>query len=317
MDPAEEKYARKSLKNFRKRFPNEKACLRVFPAICRCCGKRHDRKIINTRVFTCTRCNAETWRTAGTFFRRLRRLMPAFALIWLHEDHAVMSINKFKEYFDLSYDSAWNLFNKFEALLENEFDKQQVIELIAAVFIPVTTKRSTLSFSGKRASFEEEEVKIEPEEFEKMDDDQRTVSALLKPQPTDYDTLFEMSGLSVDKFTAALMALELNGVATEHFGSRFSLTKTNPMMLVGSQESMIIEHFFDHVTRNFHGISRKYLQRKLVAFGSRFALLKWSGGTLLKTCLQSPPSRLDQRNYKSPRMVRVPLPFWATIRAAA
>ena len=50
--------------------------------------------------------------------------MPTFARIWLHEDRAVLSINKFAELFDVAYDTAWKVEAKAaKLLLKKEMDK--------------------------------------------------------------------------------------------------------------------------------------------------------------------------------------------------
>ncbi len=232
--------------------------------------------------------------------------MPTLAWIWLHEDRAVLSINKFAELFDLAYATAWKIEARLQAVLEKEMDKHDVIELITTVFNPIILKRSIDSTAREHPNYEEDDEQPELQEQENLDEDQRIVCAFLTPQPIEFDNLFKVSGLPIGKFSAALACLELEGVATRHTGSKFSLTKTNPTLLIGNEENEILRQFYAFV-KNFHGISRKYLQRYLAAFWAKIGLNRWSKGTLLKSCMKY--RRLSYGeilDYNSPKMLRIP-----------
>ncbi len=285
----EEAFAYESLQNFLSKFPNEEACLKLFPAVCKACGHKKRSVAPSERVFECSKCKTKTWRTAGTYFHKLRRLMPTFAWIWIREDRAVLSINKFAELFALAYATAWKIEARLQAVLEKEMDQHDVFELVTTVFNPVIRKRSTVSTAREHPDYEEEEdddEQTELHEQENLDEDQQAVCALLKPQPVEFDNLFQASGMPIGRFSAALTCLELEGIATRHVGTKFSLTKTNPMLLIGTQEKEVLGQFYAYV-KNFHGISRKYLQRYLAAFWTKVGLSRWSKGTLLNSCMKS------------------------------
>jgi len=302
---SEESFAYQSLQNFLLKFPNEEACLSVFPAVCKACGRKSKS---TERVFECSKCKTKTSRTAGTYFHGLRKLLPTFAWIWLHEDRAVLSINKFAELFRVRYATAWKINAKMQAVLEKEMDKHDVFELVSTVFNQVICKRSGLSTGGEHPSYEEEDEQPDIEDLEDLDEDQQALCAVLTTQPIVFDDLLQTSGLPIAKFAAALASIELEGIATRHAGNKFSLTKKDPVLLIGSQEKEVLQQFFRYV-KNFHRISRKYLQRYLASFWTRSGRNRWSKGTLLNSCMKF--RRLSYAEilaYNSPKMLRIPCP---------
>lgn len=303
---SEEAFAYQSLQNFLSKFPNEEACLKLFPAICKACGHNNRAVDPSARVIDCSKCKTKTWRTAGTYFQGLRRLMPTLAWIWLHEDRAVISINKFAALFDLAYATAWKIEARLQAVLEKEMDKHDVIELITSVFDPVIQKRSIDSTANEHPVYEDDDNQTQVQEQENLDEDQQAICAFLMPQPVEFDSLFQVSGLPIGKFSAALACLELQGIATRHAGNKYSLTKTNPTLLIGNQEQEILGRFFAYV-KNLHGISRKYLQRYIAAFWAKVGVDRWSKGSFLKSCMKL--RRLSYGeilDYNSPKKLRTP-----------
>ena len=299
-------FARQSLQNFWRRFPDEEACLQVFPFVCRACGFGNDQDDAKSRVVVCSKCNVKTWRTAGTYFHGLKRLLPTFALIWLHEDRAILSIKKFAEELNICYSTAWETDAKLKDVLEQEMNKHDAFEVISKFFDGVIFKRSDQTWPGKHPSYEEEEEGSEPIEPEDMDADQKTIYALLSSQPIEFEVLYQKSGLTIDKFSSALAMLDMNEVAERHIGDKFSLKKTNPVVVIGAAETQTICDFFEYIS-NFHGVSRKYLQRYIACFWSHWGVNRWCRQTLLITCMKyGRLSRDALLAYVSPKLVRVP-----------
>ncbi|MBI2812157.1 MAG: hypothetical protein HYX67_15190 [Candidatus Melainabacteria bacterium] len=123
----EEEFTWQSLQNFFIQFPDEKACLQAFPAVCRACNFINE---TDARSFVCAKCKTKTWRTAGTYFHGLKRLLPTFAWIWLVEDRATVSVKKFAEILAPSYSNAWDSKAKVKAVLEDELNKHNVFEVV-------------------------------------------------------------------------------------------------------------------------------------------------------------------------------------------
>ncbi|MFN8554562.1 MAG: hypothetical protein U0103_24090, partial [Candidatus Obscuribacterales bacterium] len=305
----EEEYTRRSLQQFYAIYPNEEACLRVFPADCKGCGAFNEEAFrLNKRDFDCSNCNKRTWRTAGTFFHGLHYLHPTFALIWLHDSRAVISKNRLSKIFEIAYATAWETAARLESLFEEEMAKGDAFEVATTVFDRVICKRSNLCAGGQHPDYLEENNQPDEDVLEQLNEDQLSVIAFLKAKPIGFDSLYSSCGLPISKFSAALGSLVLMGIAKQQFGSRYSLVKKNSMHQISEHEKSIIEVFFDYV-RNFHGISRRYLQRYLAKFWARYWPIRWSEPTLLECCMKHCAlSRMNRFGYNSPPLVRLPEP---------
>ncbi|MBS1957662.1 MAG: hypothetical protein JST89_25975 [Cyanobacteria bacterium SZAS-4] len=220
-----------------------------------------------------------------------------------------MSINKFARIFDIPYADAWGTNAKVKAVLEEEMNKHDVFEVVSKIFDDSICKRTIQSSAGKHARYEEDEdQELDLEDLEVMDSDQKLVYAELKSQPIDFDVLYQRSGLSIAKFGAALAMLDMNELVQQHAGNKFSLKKTAPTTNVSSAEMDTIRRFHVHTRKAFHGVSRKYLQRYLAAFWTRWGVHRWSKQTLLKTIMKyARPSRAEILAYHSPQRLRIPI----------
>lgn len=302
----EEAFAMESLQNFLIHFPSENECLQAFPAVCKACELLNES---DERCFVCTKCKTKTWRTADTYFRGLRMLLPTLAWIWLAEDRASISVKKFAEIFGISYADAWSTNAKVKAVLEEEMNKHDAFEVVSKTFDSAICKRTIQSLAGKHPNYEEDDdAEPDLEELEEMDSDQQIVYAELKSQPIHFDVLYQRSGLSIAKFGAALAMLDMNGTVQQHIGNQFSLKKTSPTIPVSSDEMDAIRRFHMYVRKTFHGVSRKYIQRYLAAFWTRWGVDRWTKQTLFKTILMYVrPSRADILAYHSPQKLRIPV----------
>lgn len=305
----EEEYTRQSLQQFYASYPDEEACLKVFPADCKGCGAFNEEAFrLNKRDFDCTNCKKRTWRTAGTFFHGLHYLHPTFALIWLHDARAVISKNRLSEIFEIAYSTAWETASRLESLFEEEMEKENAFQVVTTVFDRVICKRSNLCAGGEHPVYLEANNKPNPDVLEELNEDQLAVVAFLKAKPTGFDALYSSAGLSISRFSAALGSLVFMGIAKQQFGSTYSLVKVNSMHQISEHEKSIIEVFFEYI-RNFHGISRRYLQRYLAAFWARYWPVRWSEPSLLDCCMKHPSlSRIKRLGYNSLHMLRLPEP---------
>lgn len=303
----EEEFTRQSLQRFYTKYPDEGACLRAFDADCKSCGQYNQEAFERgERSFRCE-CGIITWRTAGTFFHGLKYLLPSFLCIWLVEERAVISTNKLSKIVGVEYSTTWEAVDRVRTVLLDEMDRNAVTQLITTVFNPVISKRSNLSVGGEHPDFEECDAVPIPEA--PLDQDQLAVCAHLKTKPVEFNILLERSGLSITKFSAALSALDVNGVVQRHFDNSYSLTKTNPMLLITNQEKALLNEFFEYI-KNFHGISRKHVQKYVASFWSRYWPDRWSvARTLFALCMNGERQRSYQRRvFTSPKLVRMPAP---------
>jgi DprA winged helix domain len=303
----EEEYTRHTLKKFFENYPDEESCLRAFQANCKCCGTYNKQAYeMGERYFDCTNCNSRTWRTAGTFFHGLKYLQPTFASIWLHEKRAVISSNKLSELFNIVYSTAWKTTDRVKELLKDEMAKHEVFEIVSSMFDTVICKRSNLSVGGEHPSFEEEEINcLAPEVLESLDSDQAALCAVLEAKPIGFDILLERSGLPVCQFTAALSSLQIYGIACQHLGNKYSLT-INTTVSISPRENGIVRMFLQYV-RNFHGVSKKHLQKYIASFWARYCSKRWAQKDLMELCMRyGRPRRNHSQEKKAPKLVLVP-----------
>ncbi|MBS2001514.1 MAG: hypothetical protein JST44_08405 [Cyanobacteria bacterium SZAS LIN-5] len=304
----EEELTRQSLERFFAVYPDEKSCLEVFPANCKSCGipneEAHSR---GERSFDCTNCKRTTWRTAGTYFHGLRYLHPTFALIWTAEERAVLSAYKLTKLFKIVYATAWETVERLQTVFEEEMENHDVFELVSTVFNPAICKRSNLCVGGEHPDFVEEDDEPDPEDLKDLNDDQVAVCTVLKSRPISFDQLYKGSGLPIARFAAAIGSLDLMGIAKFHGGNRYSLIKTNPILQLSREEKAILKLFFEYV-KNFHGISRKYLQRYIASFWARYWPRRWPESSLLRCCMKYVSPTIKRVGYNSSKLIRVPIP---------
>lgn len=304
----EEELTRQSLDRFFARYPDEKSCLDAFPANCKSCGISNQEAFVGgKRSFVCTNCKRTTWRTAGTYFHGLRYLHPTFALIWTTQDRAVLSAYKLTKVFKIVYATAWETVERLQAVFEEEMAKQDAFELVSTVFNAAICKRSSLCTSGEHPDFVEEDDEPDPELTKDLNEDQLAVCAVLKSGPIAFDKLYEYSGLPIARFAAAIGSLDLAGIAKLHSGNRYSLIKKNPILQLSRQEKGLVKLFLEYV-KNFHGVSRRYLQRYVASFWARYWPRRWMQSSLLNCCMKYGSPRVMRTGYKSPKMIRVPIP---------
>ncbi len=303
----EKEYTRQSMQKFFAKYPDEESCLRVFPADCKACGTHNEEAVERgQRVFDCTNCSIKTWRTAGTFFHGLQYLHPTFALIWAHEDRAVLNAFWLSKMFGIVYATAWETVARVKIVLEAEMRKHDVFHLMTGAFNPVICKRSNLCSGGQHPSYEEPDNQPDPKLLEGLDADQLSVCAVLNGKPTGFDRLFEMSGLSIDKFSAALSNLDIMGIAKQHSGHKYSLLSPSPTLMLSSKELALLDEFFEYI-KNFHGISRRYLQRYIASFWARYWCARWVEPSFLECCMKyGSLSQLSRKQYNSPKLISIP-----------
>lgn len=300
----EEEYTRQSLQKFFAKYPNEDACLREFPANCKACGTYNEKAFESSqRVFDCDNCSTKTWRTAGTIFHGLKYLLPTFALIWTHEDRAILSPYKLSQIFKIAYSTAWETDKKLHNLFEREMENFDTADMVTTAFNPVICKRSNFCTGGEHPDYFEENVQIDPDILDDLDEDQQAVCAALIVKPTGFDVLFEKAGIPIARFSAALGTLNLLGIVKQHLGNKYSLKK-NPTVLSRSEKSLL-EVFFEYI-RNFHGISRKYLQQYVAAFWARYCRKRWSKSSLLECCMTNAINGSQRVRCIHPGIVQIP-----------
>jgi hypothetical protein len=218
---------------------------------------------------------------------------------------AVISDKKLGELFAIAYATAWDTADRVMTLLDHEMKKHAAFKIVSSAFNDVICKRSDLCVAGEHPNFEEaDDADLDPELLKTLDSDEAALYAVLQAKPMSFDTLLEQSGLPLPRFTAALSSLELLEIATQHSSNKYSLKISTNVQMTPKEEA-IIQNFLKYV-RNFHGVSRKHLQKYLAAFWARYWSARWPHASLFEVCMNFGNLRRNHRSKKIPRMMRVP-----------
>jgi DprA winged helix domain len=135
---------------------------------------------------------------------------------------------------------------------------------------------------------------------------EKAVFKLLSYDPTNFDHLVSKTGLSSGELTATLMHLELSGLVDVMPGDSYVQRRIPlPANHQSAATKVDPQPFCTYVLRNFHGISRKYLQLYLAAFWCSLDRKRWGVGSLFRACGRAPIITYDQiLSYVSPHMVK-------------
>ncbi len=147
-----------------------------------------------------------------------------------------------------------------------------------------------------------------------LSESEEKVYKLLSAEPAHFDILCEHSGMDTGPMSAALMMLELAGLARGVgndryvFAAPFSPFSRCPAEvpeeeLLGRMVDVAVIIAFVRAT--FQGISRKYLQNYLALHWCCLDRSRWRPGSLMRECLHSPSfTYRDIVSYVSPQVVK-------------
>lgn len=287
-----------------------------------CRGMELERVSGSSRLMLCVSCHKYTSFTTGTIFERVRRIRPYFAAIWLSEQGISWSSNQLHQLAAIAIATAQKIFKKITSVITNLMhnDSQDVS---SALFLSLVCKRSRLTpalqhpcaeqlglESGTADSAEkyqelaatnipneaEREPIISPVEKAENSTDmpasEAKILSLVSGQPISFESLCERSGMPTHAVSSSVSFLEIFGLVNRLPGDKFvrpfperpSQKKTS----VDDAPMNVIAAFLAHARSVFHGISRKYLQNYLAAYWCHVDRERWTRGTLLEACLQSP-----------------------------
>lgn len=140
---------------------------------------------------------------------------------------------------------------------------------------------------------------------------ERQVYESLSDEAIQFDSLCQITGISVGVLSAALMMLELSGLAKSLPGDLY--VRCGADRQTSSHEDSVpdwavktVDIVITLIRKNFQGISRKYLQNYLAWHWCLTDRIRWRPGALLKECLGFRPIRYeDVLSYVSPPLVKV------------
>jgi hypothetical protein len=314
-------------REFSTQFTSEAACRDSFyAAIKRVCSIKcrycHGPKLIHqpgSRTIRCSKCKRETWLTAGTFFHRIRLFRPWLAAIWMLENGVVMSASRFHKLVGIAYSSAFNILKKLATVIQNCSD-DAVPVASSALFREIVCRRSRQTPRGEHPRTEEETLEesvnhnqpqqgIDSIESLNLSAAERQIYELLSEEPLRSDLLGLRTGLSTGQISAALIMLEIKGLASYSFGHGYS--RSDPQAkgrlstcAAGDEDLDCVRKFVSFATSKFQGISRKYLQQYLSAYWCQIDRVRWGAGSLMLACLQSLPiTEQEILDYVTPQLV--------------
>ncbi len=141
---------------------------------------------------------------------------------------------------------------------------------------------------------------------------ERKVYEILSNQPAHFDSICQQTKMSAAEMSAALMLLELNGLAKRMPGDRY--LRFIPRQSSGSSKSVdkstmkIVSTIVDYVRVTFHGVSRKCLQNYLAAHWCHIDRTRWHSGSLLQECIRfRAVSYAEILDYVSPLFLKIPI----------
>lgn len=301
------------------------------------------------RVRKCRGCNKKTWLTAGTFFNRMRKARPWLAAIWLTEQGVVISSLKLHTLVGIAQSSALYILRKIAMVIQSHFG-DDVANMPSGHFRGVFCKRSRLTPAREHPVKEQEEMERDgdtsvdlllqagganlftSESGETLRQDTASVHGpgakeissesrlegrekeiydLLSKEPVSFDSLCNLTEMSISEISSTLTMLEITGVAERLPGDRYVrkiFVKNSSKSLCEDtvQITKLVSDFINFVRSRFHGISRKYLQLYLAVHWCYMARSRWCKGSLLQACLDFGYISHDQSlAYVSPLIVKI------------
>jgi DprA winged helix domain len=319
------RHRQKLMDEFNSKYKSEDACMRALLAEiavseCYRCGSERLIYSSSRRNARCADCKMKLSFTAGTFFDGITRARPWLAAIWLLERGADINAHQLHLMVDVAYSTAWVILKKIFFVVQVHMDgeREKILER-SRLFAKIFCKRSTRtpvcqhprleqdaienqetpdSAPPPQDSFDETEQDSGPSGEEQVDltGDQKKVFDLLSDEPIKFDSLCARTGFSASHLITLLTMLEILGCAVRCAGDSFARTsnqseKSLPALTgrssTGDRSSNLVDAALDFLKRNFHGISRKYLQTYLAAFWCRADRERWACGSLWAACRAS------------------------------
>jgi hypothetical protein len=310
------------LEEFRVLFPDEESCVEeIYRRLsaerrkCTYCNADLDRAR-GARSARCGRCRNETFLTGGTVFHGVWALRPWLAAIWLLERGITFNSHQLHlELGGIAYSTARNILLKIAHVVQSAFPVE-VQAQPSSLFSVLFTRRSKetpareppiaeeLSIS-EQGSTEQTEESL-PDACEELDEPQQRLLALLNTEEKKHiDTLSNDLNLPVEQVSVALVILELDGLVKRATGERYMRVEARRSVADSASEETIqaITQACLELRRQFHGISRKYLQLYL-AWHWCIRSKQWQKGALLSHCVNASlvPIAIDE--YVTPTLVK-------------
>lgn len=308
------------------------------------CGSQAVVREERSRTFSCGDCHAKVWFTAGTLFYRVKQFKAWLGAIWLMENGIAVASSRLAQLAGIAQATAHNILKKIRLLVEDCFEAEAP-SISSTLFISIMTKRSRSSLPNahpdaelrtmsaenqpadcfSRSEFEpredvdsgfasdSERAPSAPDPSSSMEENEQRVFDYISYTPISFDSLCELTGLSVGIVSAALVMLELSGRINCLDGdffvrSKSSTASTSERSEILTAEALALIAAVHRLIWSFHhGVSFKWLQSFLAMIWFFFDKVRWTRGTLLVACLKSGPIDVNGRGAFCPsRLVVFP-----------
>lgn len=335
---------------FEELVPNDEVGLEiVFRALgmlglVRCkCGSQAVTREESSRTFFCRDCRAKVWFTAGTLFFRVKHFKAWLGAIWLMENGIGVASSRLAQLAGIAQATAHNIQKKIRLLVEDCFDAEAP-SVFSSLFVSIMTKRSRSSLPNahpdaelrtmdaesqsadwfSRSVFEprddadsgfasDSERTSSAHDSSSMEENERRVFDYISYTPISFDSLCELTGLSVGIVSSALVMLELSGSIISLDGDFFVRSKSSTASTTERSEILaadalaLIAAAHRLIWSIHHGVSFKWLQSFLAMIWFFFDKVRWTRGTLLVACLKSGPIDANRhRDFCSSKLVVFP-----------
>lgn len=276
----------------------------------------------NDRFVKCKNCRFQSWLTANTFFRSVKKPKAWITAIHLFENGIVVNGPELERIAGVSGSTAWGMILKIGMVFESLIDKL-LPALPIEVFSEAVGKRSSVTPVGESPKEEMESEKdgsdissIEGEELQNRTSsdhsfDFSSVRSLfdtelefhdfekiavgiireLSATPMHLDSICERAGISASTALATLTVLELGGAVIPTPGNLYSIQSSrdnqpSASAEVTKQSLKVVGQIIAFSQNIFRLISRKYLGIYVALYWILTDKKTWRKGLLLSTCVR-------------------------------
>jgi hypothetical protein len=312
---------------------------------CRKCGSRDIGRVSGKRQVRCNQCNFQGSFTAGTFYDRKRNLWLYLFKEWTIEEGLILNSAEFARITGCATSTSQAIEKKYALVFLNAVPENS-IEVPSSEFDDIIGRRSKETPARKHPRTEQEPVPendaskseqnlsisifeekagttssdgapnavrslVEPSFWNAQDELsllQKLVFENLSETPTSFDDLLSNTKLTAGSLNAALVLLDLEGLAFSSSVDFYALGRKKVNALNARKPAFPrrpeVKKFVQYISSVHKFVSRKCLQLYLAVAWSRMASSPWQKGAITKLCLQHGPVRDEVAlSFVSPLLV--------------
>lgn len=280
-------------------------CCSLGFVVCRHCNHHQLMSGELQRMYLCKVCSKEIWITGGTFFDRVRKFRPYLAAFYLMERGVILSACDMAKLLGVSPCMADRIYKKVAKLVSEQMISSQ-IEVSTVELLPVAMRRTSRTPAGQPAlaeevavqklvALQEAEQSEQESNYPELPNNEKLVLTLLSETPITFDDLCERLHLDCGDASAAIMGLELRGLAARLPGVRYVISdqpnqlaaKASDIKMQKSKHHKIVSRMIDFINERFQGVGRKNHQFFAALFWIYEDRQRWGPGSIQKLCVQS------------------------------